>query len=49
LAAANSAAFEPDLAASLNNLGIRLVDLGRRDEALAATVEVVELRRRLAA
>ncbi|HEU0087848.1 MAG TPA: tetratricopeptide repeat protein [Pseudonocardiaceae bacterium] len=31
-----------------NNLGIRLSDLGRREEALAASTEAVEIRRRLA-
>ena len=35
-------AFLPDLATSLNNLGIRLSDLGRREEALAASQEAVE-------
>ena len=37
------------LAASLNNLGLDLSDLGRREEALAASQEAVEIRRRLAA
>ncbi len=41
-------AFEPDLAASLNNLGSDLADLGRREEALAATDEAVQIYRRLA-
>jgi tetratricopeptide (TPR) repeat protein len=41
-------AFLPDLAVSLNNLGICLSDLGRREEALAATQEAVDIRRRLA-
>jgi len=36
-------------AAALNNLGNCLSDLGRREEALAATGEAVEIRRRLAA
>ena len=49
LAAANPAAFEPDLARSLNHLGIRLSNLGRREPALQATEEAVEIRRRLAA
>jgi tetratricopeptide (TPR) repeat protein len=49
LAAARPDAFLPDLASSLNNLGIRLSALGRREEALAATAEAVELRRTLAA
>ena len=34
---------------SLNNLSIRLADAGRRDEALAAITEAVDIRRRLAA
>ena len=34
LAAANAAAYEPALAASLNNLSIRLGEAGRRAEAL---------------
>ena len=34
---------------SLNNLGATLSDLGRREEALAATQEAAELYRRLAA
>ena len=38
----------PDLATALNNLGIRLSGLGRREEALAATGEAVDLYRRLA-
>ena len=38
----------PDLASSLNNLGIMLSGLGRREEALEATKEAVEIRRRLA-
>jgi tetratricopeptide (TPR) repeat protein len=33
---------------SLNNLGIRLSDLGRRDDALAAAQETVDIRRHLA-
>ncbi len=33
---------------SLNNLGIRLSELGRREEALAATQEAVEIYRQLA-
>jgi tetratricopeptide (TPR) repeat protein len=49
LAAANPAAFEPNLATSLNNIGNMLSELGRREEALAATLEAVEVRRRLAA
>jgi hypothetical protein len=33
---------------SLNNLGARLSDLGRREEALAAAQEAVDIRHRLA-
>ena len=40
--------FLPDLASSLNNLGIRLSDLGRRVAALAASQEAVDIRRALA-
>ena len=42
-------AFLPDLAASLNNLGVMLSALGRREEALAAAQETVENYRRLVA
>ena len=49
LAAARPDAFRPDLAASLNNLSLRLADLGRREEALAAIQEAVTIRRELAA
>ena len=48
LAAANPARFEPDLAASLNNLSIRLSDAGEGPGALAASKETVDIRRRLA-
>ena len=41
-------AFRPDLAGSLNNLGIRYSELGRRAEALAPTEEAVTIRRELA-
>src|SRR5271155_1979912 len=41
-------AFLPDLATSLNNLGGDLSNLGRREEALAASQEAVDIRRRLA-
>ena len=34
---------------SLNNLSLRLADLGRREEALAAIQEAVTIRRELAA
>ncbi|MFE3206330.1 tetratricopeptide repeat protein [Embleya sp. NPDC059237] len=49
LAKADPAAYEPDLAGSLNNLSIRLGKLGRRTEGLAAIEETVAVRRRLAA
>jgi tetratricopeptide (TPR) repeat protein len=42
-------AFLPDLAMSLNNLGIRLSELGRREEALEAIQEAVEVYRKMAA
>jgi CHAT domain-containing protein/tetratricopeptide (TPR) repeat protein len=48
LARKNPAAFLPDLAMSLNNLGNRLGDLGRREEALTAAEEAMRIRRRLA-
>ena len=48
-AAPDPDAHEPDLAMSLNNLSIRLADAGRRDEALTAIQDAVEIRRRLAA
>ena len=41
-------AFEPDLAASLSNLGAHYSAVGRRDDALAAETEATEIRRRLA-
>ncbi|MFG2819560.1 tetratricopeptide repeat protein [Kitasatospora sp. NPDC048365] len=41
--------FEPELAASLSNLGAHLSGAGRRAEALTATGQAVEIRRRLAA
>ncbi|MBT8227543.1 MAG: tetratricopeptide repeat protein, partial [Dactylosporangium sp.] len=41
-------AFLSDLAGSLNNLGNRLSEAGRREEALAPTQEAVTIRRRLA-
>jgi hypothetical protein len=46
-AGARPAAYEPDPATSLAHLGSRLSELGRREEALAATVEAVGIRRRL--
>jgi tetratricopeptide (TPR) repeat protein len=42
---ANPQAFLPDLAMSLNNLGAMLSALGRREEALAATQEAVDIYR----
>ena len=48
LARANPAAYEPDLAASLNNLSVRLAGAGQREEGLAAIEEAVEIYRRLA-
>ena len=49
MAAARPDAFRPDLAASLNNLAARLAGLGRREEALAAIQEAIDLYRELAA
>jgi tetratricopeptide (TPR) repeat protein len=40
--------YEPDFALSLNTLAIRLSDVGRAEEALAAAQQAVEIRRRLA-
>ncbi|WP_255348969.1 tetratricopeptide repeat protein [Micromonospora sp. ATCC 39149] len=48
LAEADPAAHEPDLAASLTSLGVRLWMLERRQEALAPAEEAVAIRRRLA-
>ncbi|HVX20993.1 MAG TPA: tetratricopeptide repeat protein [Acidimicrobiales bacterium] len=48
LAEAHPAAYEPDLARSLNNLSNRLAEAGRREEGLAAVEEAVAVRRRLA-
>ena len=45
LAAANPAAYLPDLASSLNNLSNRLAEAGRPRGALAAINEAVELHR----
>ena len=42
-------AFTPDLASSLKNLSNRRADLGRREDALAAITEAVDLYRGLAA
>ncbi|MFD9740648.1 hypothetical protein, partial [Umezawaea sp. NPDC059074] len=41
-------AFLPDLASSLNNQSVQLANLGRREEALDAATEAVNIRRRLA-
>src|SRR5207249_89752 len=41
-------ASDADLATSLNNLSVRLGDLGRAEAALAAIQEAVEIRRSLA-
>jgi hypothetical protein len=49
LAAARPDAFRPALATSLNNLSLRLADLGRREDALAAIQEAAAIRRELAA
>ncbi|MER5466380.1 tetratricopeptide repeat protein, partial [Streptomyces sp. NPDC002668] len=38
-------AFQRDLAMSLNNLSVRLGELGRREEALAAINEALHIRR----
>ncbi|PLX93416.1 MAG: hypothetical protein C0620_07650 [Desulfuromonas sp.] len=48
LATANPAAYEPDLAASLNNLAIRYSESGRRNEAIAPAEKAVAIRKRLA-
>lgn len=44
----NGAAYEPELASSLNVLSIRLGQAGRRDDALTAIEEAVRVRRGLA-
>ncbi|MFI0980420.1 tetratricopeptide repeat protein [Streptomyces sp. NPDC021093] len=49
LVADDPVAFEPDLARSLANLGIRLLEAGRRGEALTAEQQAVEIWQRLAA
>jgi len=41
-------AFLPNLAMGLNNLGNRLSEVGRQEEALNATREAMELRQKLA-
>jgi hypothetical protein len=45
--AATIASFLPDLARSLNNLGIRYSELGRRADALPPTEEAVRIQREL--
>ncbi|MET9572450.1 tetratricopeptide repeat protein, partial [Streptomyces virginiae] len=49
LADHDPATYEPALATSLSNLGIRLSEVGRGAEALTATEQAAEIRRRLAA
>ncbi|MEU2616530.1 tetratricopeptide repeat protein, partial [Micromonospora sp. NPDC007271] len=49
LAAGNRDAYLPNLATSVNNHALRLAEAGRRDEALAASQEAVDLYRGLAA
>src|SRR3954447_13308838 len=48
LATADPEAHELDLAMALNDLGIQLAELGRREEAVAATGEAADTFRRLA-
>ncbi len=48
LAQANPAAYEPDLAASLNNLANYLSETGKREDALVHMQEAVVIYRRLA-
>jgi Tfp pilus assembly protein PilF len=48
LAVADPDAYQPELAASLNNLGTALADLARWEEALPAAEDAVTIRRRLA-
>ncbi|MER5381738.1 tetratricopeptide repeat protein [Streptomyces sp. NPDC002688] len=48
LAQSNPAAYEPDLASSLSNLGVHLGSVGRHAEGLATEQEAVAIRRRLA-
>ncbi|MFG2825766.1 tetratricopeptide repeat protein [Kitasatospora sp. NPDC048365] len=49
LAHEDPAAYEPDLATSLTNLGIWLSEAGRQAEALTTSEQAVEIYRRLAA
>jgi tetratricopeptide (TPR) repeat protein len=48
LAGIDPAAFEPDVALTLNNLSVHLSGLGRREEALDATTEALKIYCRLA-
>ena len=48
LAQARADTFRPHLADSLNNLTVRLADLGRREDALTASEEAVTIHRELA-
>jgi tetratricopeptide (TPR) repeat protein len=48
LAKVDAAAYEPDLAASLANLGICLTEMGEHSQAAVATEEAVRIRRKLA-
>lgn len=48
LAQSNSRGFLQKWAASLNNLGAKLSDLGRQEDALQAAKEAVDIRRKLA-
>jgi hypothetical protein len=43
VAAANPAAYEPDLASWLNTLSVELADAGRREEADRARAEAAAL------
>ncbi|WP_161500932.1 tetratricopeptide repeat protein [Embleya scabrispora] len=49
MATDNPAAYEPDLVQSLSNLGGRLWEVGRQDEALTAIEQSVEIYQRLTA
>jgi hypothetical protein len=46
LASANAAAYERDLAISLNNLSVRLAEAGRRDGAERAAREASDITER---
>ena len=43
LAAARPDAFRPDLAMALNNQSLRLAALGRREDALTASTDAVQI------